>query len=800
MNALRLFLRSLRRHPLAAGISIVTLGIGVGLTTSMAGVMKALLFQLAPFRAPQQLYRVESVAANGARSDLSVPEIEAVRGALGAEDAAIPFRWIDAILAEPGSPAERHVAVATTGSFFRDLGVPALLGRTYQPADVTAPDAPVVVLGHDFWQRRFGGDPAVVGRTIRLNGHAVTVLGVMPPSFDYRRLWAFADLWLPGTFMEDARNQFEARQHALVVRLPAADGAAGIQARLAVVAERLAREHPVAGQGRRFALRALHTSTVDPAFRRLTWVALGVCGVVLLIVCVNLASLQLARALAQEHEVSVRAALGASRRRLVTARLVDSALLGVIGGAAGLVVAWWCNAALESSVTVGLAGRLKLSLDPAIFLLALGLAVGASLAAGAAPALLTARIDLNSALRAGGRGTTGSRRRSLRQALIVGEIALAVALVSASVLLFRNLRKFTDRTVGWNPAGVVFGTVSLPPQGYETPAARQRFHDDLQRQLAAQPAISGAALSSLPPIYSYWVTRNFRAEGRTAPTDAVQVFDVLVSPDYFDTLGVPFHHGRGFERNRGADAASAVVINEALARALWPGEDALGRRLVGADGTTAFEVIGVVSDVDFPASLEKPVTPFQVYEPFARDPWGYITVAVRGPGRSADLAAALRAAVAQVDPAVPVHDVTDVPADLAQRLGNLRLALRSLAAFAGVGLGLALLGIYGTVAHEVAQRRREVGIRLALGAAPRQMTTLMVRQGARMVAAGLIIGVAAALASARLLALVLGRAAAPDPLALTLVCAAVTGATLLACWLPARAAARIDPLLTLRAD
>jgi putative ABC transport system permease protein len=802
MTELRQILRSLGRTPAFTAIAIVTLGFGIGLNTTMVSLLDALLFRLSPFTRPEELHRIEGIAADGSPKDLSVPEIEAISAALEGVAKVVPFRWVDAALNEPGAPAENYVAVATAGQFFETFEVPAALGRYYTAEEIERGDRQVAVLGHDLWQRRFGGDANVVGRSVRLNGQAVTIVGVMPPSFSYRMLWALGELWLPGDFMQRRRDNLEGRQHAVAVRLEAGVSLNELNSRLQAVTARFAAEHPRTHSQHSFRARPLHETTVGATVRHLSYLVTGIAVVVLVLICTNLANLQLSRALAMHREHAVRAALGASPSRLFRRQLAESLMIGGAGGVLGCTLALWANSALSEHLVIGLNGRLDLQLNLPVLITSVVLTLLASIASGTAPGLLASRADVNEALKQQSRGATASRgHHKLRRALVVFQIALALTLLNGAGTLIQSFQEFLQRPMGWNTREITFGTVALPHPSYPERADARRFQERLEVALRQQPGVTHAALSSLPPLASYWVTLNFLPEDRAGKKDGtVSAFYVPASHSYFETIGASFVEGGPWHANIRPESPGVVVINESLARALWPGESALGRRLGDIRGGDFRQIVGVIRDVDFPASFEEPTTPFQVYQPYTRDPWTYITIAVRGPGGFVHLSDAIRKAVASIDPSLAVQQLTDVPRSVAEHQRNLQLIVRALTLFAVAGLCLAAIGVYGVVAHAAAQRRSEFGIRLALGATPSAVSALVVGQGSRLAIAGVLCGFAGAWGIGRVLEATLPRITDAG-LAVPLAVAALIGiVSVFASWLPALRAARVNPIIALRSE
>ena len=805
LSALRIALRRLARTPGYTLVALATFALGIGVNTSMFSVVGALLFRNGPFPRPEQLFQVTGVTPQGERRQFSAPELGEIRAQASAFDALTTLNFQSFAVSEPGQPAERLGAVSVSADAFATFGIPPLLGRPFAAAEYEPGRNQVALLSHAYWQQRYGGAPGVIGRTLRLDGRNVTIVGVMPPRFDYGPLWGGAALWRPLNFTSEQLLWRDYRVFSLIGRLKPGAAPARVAAELATVAAAQEAAHPESYAGLRYRALGLREALTDKLGRQISWMLLGLSGCVLLIACANLANLQLARAAAGVREIAIRAALGASRGRLTAQQLLESVLVGLGGGACGLLVAVGLNRIVDRYYLIGGAGQgLNLSLNGVILELTLLLSLLTGVLFGLAPAWFAARTDVNTALKQQSRGATAGRgHHRVRQALIVTEVALAFVLLGGAAILQRGFARLLDRAAGWDTECVLTATLPLPENRFETDASRIELFRRLEARLAVLPGVEHAAIASSLPLFSYNGDRPILVEGQT-PADAPRLpvaFHVMVSPDYFATLGIRLIEGRLFPADLQARDPRVIIINEALARWLWPGRSPLGRRLGSMDSGQPYwaEVIGVVRDVDTAASTREPSTPFQIYKPLVHEPWGYVYVAVRGAAPAA-LGEPVRRAITEVDPDLAATQVGTVRQLAGQQQHNLVLAAQTLAWFAFLGLLLAAVGLYGVISHVVAQRTGEFGVRLALGAQPRDVLALVLWQGLRLTLFGLGLGGFGALALVRLLNSLLPRVAGPDPLALAAVALLLFVTAALASWLPARRATRVDPLVALRAE
>jgi predicted permease len=798
---MRLAFRSLLRTPGFTFIALLTLALGIGVNTSMVSVLEALLFRDAPFPDAGRLVELRAVTRTGDTPVFSATEIRDLRAQSSAFAALTTVGFAQFSLAEPGQPAQRISGVNVSEDFLATFGFQPLVGRAFAREEFLPGRNQVVLLSHAFWQERFGGAADAIGRTLRLDGENVTIVGVMPPRFDYQRLWGRTAFWRPLNFTPDQLQWRDYRAFFLMGRLQPNASLAQTGAELAPLAANLEKLHPESYSALRYRAVPLQDTLVGAIGRRVSWLLLALSGFVLLIGCANLAHLQLARATAGLRDLAIRAALGASRARLLRQQLTESVVLAMGGGVLGLLLALALNRVLEAD---GLTEGTPIILNLPILTVTLVVSVVSGVVFGLVPAWLSARSDVNTVLKQQNRGTTGSRsQHRLRQTLIVAEVALALVLLGGAAILQRGFARLLDRPAGWDVNQVLTAGLPVPETRIPTDAQRIELYRRLERKLVTLPGVEHAALATSLPVFSYNGDRQVLTEGQS-PGDAGHMpaaFHVMVSADYFATMGIPLLEGRLFAPELKADDPRQIVVNASLARRLWPGRSAVGQRLGSMDSGQAYwaEVVGVVRDVDTAASVADPLTPFQVYKPLVHEPWSGVQIVLRGPV-PASLAEPLRRAVAEVDPDLAVDGIGTVPQLLGWQQRHLRIAGKILTGFAALGLGLAAIGLYGVIANLVAQRTGEFGVRLALGARPRDVLTLVLGHGLKLAALGIAIGLGGTWILARALGAVLPRVATADPLALLTVAVVLFAAAGLACWIPARRATKVDPMVALRAE
>jgi putative ABC transport system permease protein len=798
--------RSLLQSPGFTVTALLTLALGIGVNTSMFSVLNTLMLRRLAYPDEQRIVRVYRTSPQSQAWPHSPANFldHAAQNEVFERMAA--FRWAGVSFVESGQPAQRVPGMLVTADFFSILGAPPLLGRTFTAGEDKAGATKVVVLSHAAWLNRFGGDRDVIGRTVRLNSEPVTVIGVMPPSFDDAMLWGKVEVWRPMAFTDEQRTTRDSNYLNVIAKLKPGVSPTRAQAGMTALAAKLAHDFPVTNSGQGLRVLGLAASAQDDSDRQLIWFIMGLAGFVLLIACANLANLQFARTAGRTREYAIRTALGASRVRIIRDLLTESLLLGLAGGTLGLVVALWCNDTLSHNIRIGNdVGALVLPVDFRVLGFALAASVGTGLAFGLLPAWFASRANVSDALKQGARGSSASPTQSrLRHALIVAELALALTLLAGAAFFTRGVQRFAQRDPGWNPDGVLTAYVSLPGSKYTNDDQRRAFTEQVEAKLAALPGVTQASVSSDVPTWGYGSSTGIIVEGRPVPPAGQELlaYNPSVSPSYFQNLGLHFVAGRNFAPTDRPGAPDVVVVNAAMARALWPGENPVGKR-IGSPGKTPNwrEVIGVVNDVH---AIGNPAahadTPFQFYRPAAQAPFGFHVVALRSHGAPELLANELRRAVAAIDADQPVHEIHTIRQEVQRTAANMTTVSFMLGAFSALGVTLAALGIYGVIAGFVVQRTNEIGIRMALGAQLRDILGLVLGRGLRLALLGIALGLAGAYGIAQLLHAI--APAIPDAEA-----SAVFGITALllvvatfACWLPARRATQVDPVAALRAE
>ena len=799
-------LRSLVKSPGFTVVALLTLALGIGVNTSMFTVVNTLLLQPVPFAAPHQLVRVYRTGPQSDRWPHAVANFLDLKAQSRSFANMAGYVNSSTNYTAPGQPAERLPSMSVTAGFFSVLGLPPALGRTFTAAEVR-PGAPlVVVLSHESWQSRFAGDPAIVGRTLRLDGATATVIGVMPAGFVPPMLWGSVDLWRPLAFTAEEERNRRNSFLSIVARLAPATSLAQAEAELGGIASRLAADHADTNANTSVHLVSLARTTGDIASGSASWFVLGLAGFVLLIACANLANLQISRTAGRAREHAIRLALGASRWGVMRGLLGESLLLGLAGGALGLLLAAWGNDLLGRQLVLGPTPGVALPVDFRVFGFALALATFTVFASGLLPAWIAARANVSDALKAGSRGVVaGSAQNRLRHALIVGEVALALMLLAGAGMFIRGLQRLNRSDPGWSADNLLTGAINLPTGKYHDDASQRAFFHQLDDALAASPLVEHAAISSAIPTNYYGTSTHYGAiEGRTPFPPGAEPLAKLVfaSRGFFATLGVRLQQGRLFDAGDLPEHPHVVVINEAMARALFPHENPLGHRISHNDptGPTWFEIVGVVSDVSAPGELTPTDTLFQTYRPLTQETYPFATITLRGRVPAEQLAGELRRIVAAIDPDQPVANLVTARGQIARSLANVTAISRLLAGFALLGLMLAAIGIYGVLANFVLQRTQEIGVRLALGAQLRDILRLVLGRGLRLSLLGVALGLGGALAVTRVLGSLLPALGGPEPLTLISVVLPLLAVATFACWLPARRASKMDPMVALRAE
>ena len=796
LHDIRYALRSLHRHRVFALTAILTLGLGIGANTAIFSAVNGVLLRPLPYPDPDRILTIWGHHPAIGRESASLPDFLDWRKARSFSGMAA---WANAAFTVTGTGEPEVVSGAlVTPNYFRVLGAPIPLGRDFRD-DEARGAARVVVLSQGYWQRAYGGRPDVVGSQITLGGVPYTVVGAGARGL---ALPAEVDIWAP--FQTDTtlgrRNDFL----QVIGRLAPGATAETAQVELATIARRLEAEYPASNAGWGVELIGLHERIVGE-IRPALLVFLGAVALVLLIACANVANLMLVRVAARERELTIRAALGASRRRLVRQLLTESVLLALAGGVLGLGLAVWGVSALRA-LEPGTLPRLdEVRLDARALAFALVLSVGTGLLFGVVPAVRARRFDLRGGLAEGGRALSGARSAArTRSALVLAEVALASVLLVGAALLLRSFVGLTRVDPGVSVDGILTARVTLPRSRYDDPARQVAFADALLDRARALPGVASAALGSAAPVddaVPYWAIALAGVE--QPPPDVVQ--DAVVyraSPEYFHTFGLPLIRGRLFEAADRADRTPVAIVSQGLAQRYWPGRDPVGSRITFGDPTDSatswMTVVGVVGDVRQDGAVS-PAYP-QIYVPFAQLSNRSVVVALRTGRNPLALAAPLKQALAGVDPSLALSQITTMEQRVAGTLARPRVNALLLAGFAATALVLAALGIYGVIAYSVVQRTRELGIRVALGASADAVLGMVMRQGLAPVMIGLAIGLGLAAVGSRVLRSLLYGVTATDLATYGAVAAFLTVVASAASYVPARRAARSDPVLALRAE
>ncbi len=806
LGDLRFAVRSLRRSPGFVLIAVATLGLGIGANTSAFSILNEVLLRPLPYADTGHLDRIYRATAQDPRGGISPADYLDLRSQKEGYGEIAAYGRAEMSLAEPGRPAEMAAGVRASANLFATLGVQPELGRTFRPDEEILGNHRVLVLSRRCWQNRFGGDPHVVGRTVRVDGEPHEIVGVLPAAFnDWRHLgWVdlFRPLGLTETEKTDRRStwiRLVGRRSDTVARAQAASAIAGF-------GRRLAAQYPDTDAGSTWRTLPVSESVfADDGGPGVLGMLIGLSGFVLLIACSNLANLLLARTMARARELAVRAALGASRLRLLRPLVVESLLLAFAGGIVAIVVANW-TADWLAVRSVGDNGEgVHLTTDWHVFGWTFGACLFTAVAFGVAPALFALRLDLNRTLKSGGRGMTGDRgHQRFRHALVVGQFALAMVLLTGAAIFGRGLHEANHRRVGWRADHLVAGTMLLPTAAYPGGKEITDFQRLALERLEALPGVASASISYAMPFFGLAEPRKYLVAGRKPPQPGQEPAAVIngVSPHYFETVGTRLVSGRIFDERDTLASPRVFVINQAMAQGLFGGLSPLGRRIARAGGNAVEwgEIVGVVGDVQSVYPDRGTVT-YQLYQPLAQEPRPFGEIAVRTAGVAPKtLVDGIRTTMAALDPDLPLRRLQPAEATIARANYQDGVFGSMLFFLAVLGLGLASLGIYGVIARTMAQRTGEFGIRLALGAQVGDIIRLVLTAGAKLALVGSAFGLVGAFAISRLLAVMFPGMHASGVPVLTGVTLLLVAVGLIASYMPARYASRISPVETLRSE
>ena len=805
---LKYALRMLAKSPGFTAVAILTLALGIGANTAIFSVVNSVVLQPLPFPHASQLV-VVSVTDSNTPAGSEIQSSESYMNFLDWQrdaksfSAMAAYQYNDMTLTGRGAPIIIHGAMTSSG-LFATLQTAPLLGRTLELQDDGKGAARVVVLGEGLWRDQLGADPSIVGKTLQLDSEAFTVVGVMPNDFRYPDQTPPSEYWIPAMQSPTFASFIEVRPShflSIIGRLKPGVSATQAASQMNVIYKGLVRQYNTLNPSEVLHVENLKRLVVGDT-QTVLLILLGAVGLVVLIACANIANLLLARATGRAKEIAVRVALGAGRARIFRQLLTESVLLGVCAGLAGLLLAYWGVAGIKALASDQLPHLSSIQVDGWVLAFTFGLSIFAGVLFGLAPAWQSSEIDLNETLRESGRGSTGSaKRRWTRNALVVVEVSLAFVLLIGSGLLLKSFYVLTHSSPGFDPRGLLVGSVELPKSQYVKPAQWNAFFRQTVERLKSIPGVEDAAAALPIPFTGSNLGYGFEIVGAPPlpPGQSLNAQAHAVTPDYFRVMRVPLLRGREFtEADTAPNAANVVIISQYLARKYFAHEDPLAHSLTIHSVRPDYQarIIGVVGDVK-DHSLADPPTPM-FYFPYTQEQWWVMVFALRTKGDPASLSGPMQAQIHSLDASLPVQDVGSMTSYISDSEGDARFRSLLLGLFGILALVLASVGIYSVLAYVVAQRTHEIGIRMALGAQRRDVLRLVIGQGMRAVLLGTAIGIVAALAMSQLLSQFLYGVGDKDPATFAGVAIVLTLVALAACYIPARRAMKVDPMVALR--
>lgn len=803
INDFRFAFRKLWKSPGFTFVAVLTLALGMGANTAIFTVFDAVLLRPLPFVRPEQLLRIYTAGPEIDRGPVSPANFLDWKEQNHVFQQIAAYSGNDYTLLGRDLP-ERLLGARVSAGFFELLGVQPSLGRFFREEEDADGRNQVVVLNHEFWETRFGARRDIIGQTLTLNDKSFTVVGVMPTGFTYPS--PKIQFWTPMAFSPAEKVMRDTNFLSVVARLTEGVTLERASTQMNLLARQIAQQHPELNTGERLELVSLSEATVGD-IRSILWVLLGAVGLVLLICCANVANLLLARAAQRQKEIALRSALGATRTRLVRQLLIESLLLALFGGALGCVFARWGIDLLLVLKPENLPRLDQVRIDWAVLAFTGCISVATGLVFGLVPALQATNPDLNDMLKEGDRGGTGGpARHRVRDLLIVSEVALSLVLLVGAGLLIRSFVRLLAVDPGFRPEHVLAVSIPLPVSRYPAPAQEAAFFRRLLERVRELPGVRSAGAVTDVPLFGGSST-GFDVEGRSLaqPNERPMTEFRSASSGYFQTMGIDLVAGRTFTPDDKADAPAVALINETLARRYFGKENPLGKRIGLSRPTDWREIVGVVRDVRN-YGLAEEVKP-ECYLPYLQNAPNYLAgsaswmvMVVRTESEPLDYVVAIKGALHKIDPDQPIASIRPMTAYLVQSVAQRRFNMLLLAVFAGLALVLAAVGIYGVISYSVAQREREVGIRMALGAQARDVLALIVRQGMGPALLGLLAGVLVAAAMTRFMRNLLFQVNAIDPLVFGAVAVVLTLVAALACLIPARRATRVDPAVALRSE
>ncbi|HEV2402141.1 MAG TPA: ABC transporter permease [Candidatus Sulfotelmatobacter sp.] len=802
-------IRTLSNVPAFTAVAVLTLALGIGANTAIFSVVNAVLLRPLPFRHPSQLVDIwsRSTSFDFPRMGSSLPDLDDVRQQTTVFSEIAEYNWgHEMALRGQGNPQE-VTAVELSQKFFPLLGLQPLYGRLFLPSEMHAGQDRVVILNDSLWRSQFGGDPHSIGKTITLDGKPYTIIGIMPP-LSFLNFPTFADVWIP--FVPDPKEMAARGNHFTdaVARLKPGRTLDQAQAELSTVSARLAKTYPDTDKE-----WSLHAQAVDHDVlgdtRTPLLILLGAVGFVLLIACANVGNLFLSRGLARRRELAIRSTLGATRGRLIRQLLVESILLALIGGACGLLLAVWGVQGLRTLLPPDTPRIQEFGIDHAVLWFTLGASALAGILFGLAPAILASRQELNAVIKEGAgapASASGPRHGFLRRLLVAGEIALALILLISATLALRSLAYVLRLNLGFRSDHLLTMQIDTPAFQFANAGQQTQFVRQVLERVRALPGVTDAAITPFAPFSGWSGETTFRIEGVPENPNASQLKAEVnePTPNYFRTLGIPLIAGREFTDADTENLPDVYVVNEALVKHYFGAENPIGRQITTGtwDQKTPVkwgEIVGVVANT---RNQDAKVAPKpELYRPLLQENknvWGFETLLVRTHGNPLTLAPLVKDQVWAVNKSLPITQVRTMDQGIAQTNAQPRFQALLLGIFGALGLLLAVVGIYGVISYSVTQRTHEIGIRMALGAAPTQVMRLILAHGLKLALLGVAIGIAAALALTRLMSSLLFGISATDPLTFAAVTVLLLAVAIAACYIPARRAMRVDPMVALR--
>ena len=793
--------RVLRKNYGFSIVAILTLALGIGVNTAIFSIVHGVLLRPLAFEKPDELVRISTDWTGATDGGVSAPEyLDYKEQAVSLQSIGLHSSVGSMNFAVGSGEPERVPRLGATSSLFEVLGVKAQLGRTFLPEEDISGNHRVLLLSHGLWQRRFGGDPGVIGKQVDVHGVAYTIVGVMPAGFAFPT--KETAVWRPlGINLVEANR--DARNLRVVARMKPGVKPERLQMEIDTIRRRLEKKYPgnyPEGSGfspRVYSLREYMVGSLrTPLFVLSTAV-----GVVLLIACANVANLILARAGARRKELAIRAALGAGRSRLLRQALTESVLLSLIGGTLATLLAFAGLKVLIAASPENIPRLTEVGIERGVFVFTLLISLATGLGVGCAAAWRFYRADPNNALKEGGRDVQGASSQKLRGALVISEVALAATLLLGAGLLVRGFLRLQQVSPGIQPQGVLTATISLLHLRYLDGETQVQFFEQLIDRIAQRSSVQSVAGVGNPPFSGWYDDQSFAIEGRVPAAPGLYPFEEMrkATPDYFRAIGIPILQGRGIDRIDRSGAQPVAVISDSLARKHWPSENPIGKRIkIGGFESESpwLSIVGIVGDVRH-GGLNNEIRPI-IYLPFAQNPENTLTLVVRSKEDPVALAGALRQIAASMDAAQPLYDVKTMEQAISQSLAQPRFTFRLISLFAVLALILASVGIYGTLAYSIVQRIPEIGMRIALGASRVDILRMVCRDGFRLVGFGLLLGIAGGAAVSRLIKSLLFGLPPFDPVSYIGVPLVILVVSLIAALIPARRATLVDPLVALR--